>query len=502
MNGARDGSGAGSDRPKFRPGLRLVLQILLVVLFVGGGTALFFWLKSKFQPPARQEVPPVVRTVRVRTVEPEDRGVVITGHGTARAKYRISLVPQVAGKVIEVSPRLKAGHRVTEGTLLVAIEPDTYRHALDRARAEESRLEEQVRLLGENLRFDQERLVVVKRACALARSEFDRARLLLERDKVGSTSVVEAAEQAYLQRRQEVIALENSIADQPIRVAELRATAAGARAQRAQAELDLARTRITAPFDARVESADVQEGQVVGPTSAGSSGGLATLTDLRVLEIPVAADSQALPWLPITSVDQQGEYTFDPDAQVTVTWIQDPEQGRWTGRLARLEGFASETRTITLVVEVIDNPPVVPLRGGSRQLEEGMFCRVDVTGRTARRVFILPRIVVRQDRTVPVLEHGKLALRAVHVLRFQGDEALIDQGLKPGDTVVLSPLANPVPGMRLTTEDGDGATAGKKPSPAQTAGTLPSGKSPSKTPPSGTSSPGASGRNDQGSEDS
>jgi len=434
--------------PRPRPVLRRVLQAVLAVAFIAGGVVIMMALRAMKTRPAEREVVTQVREVRVRSVDPSDHAVVVTGHGTARATYRIPLIPQVSGKVVKVSPHLKAGHRVSRGTALVEIERDNYVNALARAGSEVARLEAQIRLLEENLKYDRKRLELSERAVNLAKKEYHRVRDLFEKDKVGSETAVENAERLYLERQRDLIALENSVAAQPIRVAELRAALDGAKAQCALARLDVDRTRLVAPFDARVESADVQVGQVVNASGMGGGGRLAVLTDLSVLEIPIAIENKDLEWLPIQAVSDTGEYSFDPGAPVTIRWIQDPKRGAWKGRISRLERFETETRTITLVVEAVDNRPVHP-RSGRLQLEEGMFCRVDVTGGTVRDAYAVPRALVRQDRTVPVLVAGQLELRPVRVVRFQGDRALIDDGLDPGSRVVLTPIANPVPGMRL-----------------------------------------------------
>jgi len=436
--------------PRPMPVLRRFAQAGLVVAFIAAGFGIMLALEAMKKPPAQREVVTAVRKVRVRTVEPSDHPVVITGHGTARAKYRIPLIPQVSGKVVKVSPQLKAGHRVAKGTVLVEIERDSYVNNLNRARSEVARLEAQIRLLEENLKYDRKRLDVSRRAVKLAEKEFHRVRDLLEDDKVGSLAAVENAERLHLERQRDLIALENSVAAQPIRVAELRAALDGAKAQCDLAQLDLDRTRITAPFDARVESADVQIGQVVGSSAMmmGGGGRIAELTDLGVLEIPIAIENVDLEWLPIREVSDKGEYAFDPRAPVTIRWIQAPKRGAWRGRIRRLERFQTETRTIILVVEAVDNRPQHP-KSGRLQLEEGMFCRVEVTGVTARGVYAVPRTLIRQDRTVPVLADGTLELPVVHVVRFQGDLALVDEGLAPGTRLVLTPIADPVPGMKL-----------------------------------------------------
>lgn len=450
MSESRDQEPAAAcNRPL--PGLRLGLQVVLAALLVVAGVFGFRQLQKMARPPEKREAVTVVRTVRVLEVKRFDAEVLVNGHGTARAKYRIPLAAEVGGKVVSVSPKLKAGHRVAKDTLLVEIEADTYRNTRTQAEADEKRLEAQIRLLETKLGFDRERLEVSERAALLAKQEFERVAKLLQDDEVGTQAGVDVAEGAYLQRVRDVIMLKDAIAAHPSRVSELEASLEAARARRAQAELDISRTRISAPCNARVESAAVQVGQIVTVGRAGAGTELAVLSDLSVLEVPVALANDELRWLPISGVDAQGEYTFAQDAVVTVRWIRDAERGKWRGRISRIERFESETRTLTLVVEVIDNRAVAP-GSGSLQLSEGMFCRVEVSGRPIKGVCRVPRALLRQDGTVPVCVDGKLVFRPVRVVRTQGDAALIDRGLEPDDLVVLTPITNPVAGMALRVE--------------------------------------------------
>jgi hypothetical protein len=99
------------------------------------------------------------------------------------------------------------------------------------------------------------------------------------------------------------------------------------------------------------------------------------------------------------------------------------------------------------------------IRGGNGRLPlvEGMFCRVEIPGRTLQGVFRLPRHAVSFDNTVYVADGSRLKTVAVTVARTQGEEALISGGLQAGQQVIVTRLVDPLENTLLTIET-DGAS--------------------------------------------
>lgn len=468
-NDAMEPAAAHSDARRVYPVARWWVQGVLVVLILAFGVAGSMKLWSLKEPPARRgedASPPRM----VDVIDPAPRTVVarIVGHGTVRAKNRLVVVPQVGGRVTWVSPRFRAGRRIAAGERLFEIEREPYQATFDRITAERRQLVDRIALLDETLEADRARLDVARRARELAREEFERIRGLYENDKVGSRPLVEAAERTFLSRENDLLALSSAIDNHPIRVRELNAAVAAADAQLVQARLDLDRTRVVAPFPARVVSASVRPGAVVDPASArsGDTGAFGVLSDLRALEVPVAIDNGELPWLPIERVTEHGEYVFAQDAAgtpaderlVEIRWVQSGIDAVWHGRLARLEAFDAEQRTMRLVVEATDLGAAVPT-ADRVPLEEGMFCEVSIRGRAIEDVRPVPRVLLTRDERVPVLADGVLAFRRVEIVRMQGDVALVRGGLEPGDRIVRTAIANAMAGMRLTARRVEAPTA-------------------------------------------
>ena len=132
---------------------------------------------------------------------------------------------------------------------------------------------------------------------------------------------------------------------------------------------------------------------------------------------------------------------------VKVEWLQGKVS--WRGFLSRVEKYDPSTRSLYVVVSL----PEGGAGDGTIRPQSGMFCRVEFSGLTAEHVVSVPRDLVRQDRRVAVLGPGdRLQLKKVRILRWQGSEALVEEGLSEGDRLILSPLARAVEGMTLKGE--------------------------------------------------
>ena len=83
-----------------------------------------------------------------------------------------------------------------------------------------------------------------------------------------------------------------------------------------------------------------------------------------------------------------------------------------------------------------------------------MFCEVAIPGQTMEGVFRLPRWAVTfEDEAFVAVDDDqgrpRLEKRSVVVARRQGEEVFVSDGLRPGDHVLVTRLANPVPGLLL-----------------------------------------------------
>ncbi|WP_297057270.1 efflux RND transporter periplasmic adaptor subunit [Thermosulfurimonas sp.] len=372
------------------------LEVVLSLLVLSAGFLMARHLiLSRPRPPAREKKRPVlvVKTLRV-TPRPFVYRVETTG--TVVAPRRLELASEVAGKVIWVSPRLWPGVRVRKGELLVRIDPTDYRAALSRARA---RLREAERTLAE--------------LSAQARQSVAEWRVL--HPGVPPPPLV-AKKPELAAARAEVVA---------------------AREEVEKARADLARTRIRAPFAARVLEVRVEKGDYASPGRV-----LAVLYPLAGLEVYAPVADYFLPYLTVPGLNAPAG---TPGSPVEVLWEAGPEVFRYHGRVLRVGGEVEEkTRLLPLYLRVQPDP-------GSPELLPGVFVRIRIYGKKYPRTFeIPPEALVRvlgQTFVWVVDRSGKLVKRPVRVLFQDEKRVVISAGLSAGEKVVAQRLPGALPGM-------------------------------------------------------
>jgi len=85
-------------------------------------------------------------------------------------------------------------------------------------------------------------------------------------------------------------------------------------------------------------------------------------------------------------------------------------------------------------------------------LPVGLFVIVEIEGRTVPDAAVIPRSALHQGDVVWVVDNeGRLHFREVDVARVQGDEVMVEDGLKDGEMVVITPLEAVTDGMAVRT---------------------------------------------------
>lgn len=374
----------------------IVVSVIVLLLGVMG-MAMLASLKT---PPAEAKNGERPLRVEALQVEQEDVPVFITGYGEVKALNVVPIAPEVSGKIVKIHPRLEAGEMIPKGEILFEIDPRDYAILYKTSR---------------------DRLEILKRSQELAKKEYERMRVLFGRDNVVSQASVETAEKVML-----------SAADLTSQIAQVLE----------QAEIDLARCKVRAPFDARIKSVSLEKNQYVTPGQ-----NVVTLADDSVLEIQLPLDSRdARKWLRFNGERTNGKTSwFSGLEQVPckIHWTENNNGQTWNGRLHRVVEFDQQTRTLTVAVRV-DAETATKKNPRSLPLVEGMFCSVKIPGRILHRIFRLPRQAVSFENTVYTAVDNRLRTVSVEVLRIDGEYAYVAQGLNVGDTVVTTRLIDPL----------------------------------------------------------
>lgn len=412
------------------------------------GIALAAWLVSQAEPPARVEH--AERSVTARTLIAEARPVrpVLRGYGTVSAAQSWQAVAEVSGAVTYRHPELESGNLIGAGTKVLEIDRSRYQTALDQAEAdldalnaEADQIEVEADNTGRILAIEKDRL-------RLAETDLARVRELVEQGTAPQARLDEQ-ERATLLIRRSVQELENSLALVPVQKARLAAQIARAEATTASARRDLAMTRIETPFRLRVGEVHVERHQFV---TAGQK--LVTADGIERAEITAYLPVEGFPRLmgaamPATGVSFKAgrrEAVLDR-IEAELRLVSGPGQV-WQGRVIRIgSALDPEARSIPVVIAV-DNPYEDVHPPLSLPLVPNMYVEAILTGPEMAPRVSVPTSAVHQGDTLYLRDaQGRLALRDVTLGWRQGDMAVIEAGIEPGEEVIIDDIVPALPGL-------------------------------------------------------
>lgn len=353
--------------------------------------------------------------VRVQAVELRQAQFTVRSQGTVSPRTESQLVPEVAGRVIWVSPSFASGGFFESAETLLRIDPHDYRQEVIRAQAQ---------VASARLRLAQEQA-----EAAVARAEWEE---LGEGDGTPLTLREPQLEEA-------------------------RAALASAEANLETAKRNLERTQIRAPYAGRMRQKNVDLGQFV---TVGSPVAQIYAVDYAEIRLPLPDDDLAFIDLPL---DYRGDPTRAEGPRVTLRAEFAGRSHQWEGRIVRTEGEIDATTRMVHVVARVKNP-YGRVEGRDRPpLAAGLYVQAEIEGRTVEAVATLPRAALRGRRQVLVVDgDDRLRFRDVEVVRTSHDRIVVAGGLEEGERVCLSPLSTVTDGMRVRTGDSSTVTLGTR----------------------------------------
>ncbi len=374
--------------------IRTVVLPLAVVLLGVAAAVVIIRAKPEVERQATHTPDPVVRVVEAH---PGSLLLTVPSQGTVEPRIESTLVAQVAGEIVHVTPAFATGAFFEHGELLLEIDRRDYELALERAEAELARA---------RLRLAQE-----EAQAAVAREEWE---------ELGE------GEASALTLREP-------------QLAEARAALGAAEAALARAELDLDRTRVRAPFAGRVRAKHADLGRFVAPGTP-----LADLFSIDIAEVTLPIPQNQIAFLDL-SLGAEGA----GGARVVLRADLGGRRGEWEGRVVRTGGVIDPRSRMLHLIAEIDDP--YGRRGGEREvLPMGLFVDAEIVGRRVEGVYELPRTALRDHGRLLVLEDDdRLRYRSVELLRVERDTILVSDGLEPGEKVCVSTLEAVVDGMRV-----------------------------------------------------
>ncbi len=395
--------------PEPAPGLGWWLLPLWII--VGSIVATVVLVVAFKKPPAEKTAPPAARLVETVTAEPAALRYTVDAFGTAQPHIETTLTAEVAGRVVQVAEAFASGAFVRRGDLLLEIDPGDYRAALISAEA--------------NLASRRAQLADAEARTEQARKDWEQ----LNPGREPNPLVLRLPQ-----------------------LEEARAAVRSAEAELLNAQRDLERTRITAPYDAIVDSREVNLGQYIGVNTT-----LGGIFSVDRAEVRLALTDDDLRYL---ELPPPGRIVSD-GPEVVLHAGSGGRSRQWEGRIVRLEGVIDSATRVTYAVAEVADP--YGLLGAEREapLKAGTFVEATILGRRAAGVTAVPRAAVRSGDTVLIATPEQtIDIRRVEIDRLTTETAYIASGIAAGEQVITTAITAPVPGMAIRLADPGKAVPG------------------------------------------
>lgn len=428
-----------------------LLKKVMIVPPIAIGAALVYFAVSGKNAPERTEIAETATTVRVVTSSPQTFIPRVIGYGTVEPSRTLDAIAQVSGRVIYISPNFKRGDFIEEGDVIIKLSPEDYELEIAEAETDIASAQVDLEELAVTLETQKKSLEISKAVLELEQRELERQKELLKRN-VSSNQRVEDQEAVVLQQRSDVQDLENEIALNPVQRKALEQAKRKNEVRLQTAQLNLERTTIRAPFDARVSEVNVEIDQFVSSGSTiGELDGI-DAADIDVQISPANMSGFANLAFPGQLDTEEGIMRARRElnrlsAIVRVGSVGDATT--WDARLKRVSDTVDpDTRSVGLIVSV-DNPYDTLRPGVKPPLVKGMFTEVELSGAPLPGQTILPRNAVANGKIMTVTSENRLSYADVELAYRFGDIVVLKSPLPDGTQVIISDVSPVIDGMLL-----------------------------------------------------
>ena len=360
----------------------VTVVIIIVGFLIAAGV---YWLRPKPERRAPVEAKPLaVSVIEVRT-QRQQMGV--NTQGTVLPSREINLVAEVAGRVVTVSDQFVSGGFFDKGDVIVMLDKRDYQYRLAEADAQ---------------------VAAAERELALEKG---------------------LARQAKREWRDLGNGEANALSLREPQVKAAKAQLQAAIAQRQQAELDLERTIIRAPFRGRIQLTNVNVGQYVSINTS-----IATIYDSARAEVrlPLTDKQLVLVGLPLGLTLNQAQQKV-----VTLSAVVAGTKQQWPARLTRTEASVdSSTRLYFAVAEI---PEPFDLERYGSPLVPGLFVEARIEGVEFDAVMRVPEIAIFNNTFVYIVDsNDHLQQREINVVAKEGNDLWVEGELTQNEFLVVS----------------------------------------------------------------
>ena len=368
-------------------------QIIMPLVILAAGIGAYLVFSSMKKPPEEKVKVDNTPIVSVQAISVATMTMHVDSYGIVEPKYETELVAQVAGQIVELSDMFVRGGFVKTGQLLARIDPSDYQAALIEAQS--------------NMASAQAALEIEVAQGQVAGQEWE---------KITHTSPTELS----LRKPQ---------------LAQELARVKSAQASILRAERNLERTKIVAPYDAMIDSRNIGLGSFVG---VGSNIGKLLSTALAVIRLPIA--------------DNELQFLIDEgdNAQVKLQGMYAGKKTQWLAHIARSEGVIDNKSRMSYLVAEINDPYNLNVENERTPLRFGSYITANIVGIELAKASMVKRYLVENGRVAILDKKSKLHYADVDIVRQDGKNVIVGNGLLDGDQLITSALDYPVDGMKLS----------------------------------------------------
>ena len=381
--------------------LRFIAPLFVFLVFALIGVALLKTRPSAPRTPTFAVAPLV--TVEISKTHTIPR--IIEGMGTVIPAKRVALQAEVSGKIITTSPQLVPGGLVSEGDVLAIVDPRDYEAA------------------------------VVQAEATLAQARFQ---WKLEE---GRKHVAER-EWELLDDASAATGKGRDLALRKPHLASAKATMKAARSGLERARMALDRTELTAPFNAIIQSEEIEKGQVITPASRAA---MLVGTDMFWAQIAIPVDQVQH----LTASDEGG-------SRVRLKQSTGGDEILRDGRVVRVLGDLDPRGRMARIMVAIPDP--LGLQSELAALRLGAYVEAAVIATPLNHVTSLPRLALRNNSKIWIAEDDNtLTILDVNVVWRDRDRVHV-HGIEDEKRIIVSDLSAPVDGMTLQVDAPSGAS--------------------------------------------
>jgi RND family efflux transporter MFP subunit len=369
-------------------------QIIIPIVILAAGIAAMAVFSSMKKPPEEKAEVDNTPIVAVSDISVMPMTLEVNSYGMVTPKYETELIAQVNGEIVELSDTFLRGGFVKKNQLLARIDPNDYQAALIDAQA----------------------------SMATARAALEK----------------EVAQGKVAEREWKQIT-DTSPTELSLRKPQLAQELARVKAAQAsvlRAERNLERTEIRAPYDAMINSRNIGLGSFVG---VGTKIGHVLATATAEIRLPVA--------------DNQLEFLANQgvNAKVNLFGKYAGKDTQWSATIKRNEGVIDNKSRMGYLVAELKDPyqlnnnteqKITPLRFGS-------YVNAKIVGNNIAKATSVPRHLVVNGKVAILDSDSRLHYVVIDIVRQQGSNVIVANGLLEGDRLIVSALDYPVNGMKL-----------------------------------------------------